>query len=388
MMHPALRQMKPTSSNRVSGASVGAAAAASAAAASATSPHPPSRGGRRPPADTLPPPLEADEYQSEGEGVARLNARPDTHPRVAIKKDTCEAYVPEQNVFRDREGEYGEGVRDLQFRAGAELRRGLQRDRVLRQEDFEVDERLGVSPARVHMGAADLVSAYEQTVKQEVNFQTAFGNYVRTLLAREEVTHGLMHLWDFAEAYVTNPSSKTLTAQLLLIIQHLQDEGIFREAFLNLAEPEGRWLLDLLNVLQSIVVQERSLSLGEKVAAVNYAVVSLGRHYARKIFKTAYVPMDKEVKVSTFYMRAVLKLLTLSDDLGVYRNERVERLASLSRRRELSDRELLYNLKRALTADNQDSFDEGQDLQWSQPASKGTTSKSVTWADLDSEEDF
>ena len=336
MMHPALRQLKPR-------------AAPAAAHSRPSAQQEPGPGG-----------------EAEGEGIARLHAHPDNHPRVGVKKDAAEAYVPKENLFRDDEGEHAEGTRDLRFRAGRQLR--LRKDRVLCDRDFEIDEKNGISAAKAHLEAANLVKAYEQTVKQEVNFQQCFNNTVRTLMAREEVVLGLMHLWDFAEAYVANPASKTLTAQLFLIVQHLQDEGIFRESLLSIAEPEGRWLLDLINILQSIIVQERSLSLSEKVAAVNYSVITLGKHYARKIFKSPFVPLDKEVKISTFYMRAVLKLLTLSDDLGMYRNERVEKVVSTSRRREMSDAELLFNLRRALTSEDSEEFHQGADLDWSRPS--------------------
>lgn len=305
----------------------------------------------------------------EGEGLARLGApSPDRHPRVQLARDARQAYVPKQNLFRDRSGEEGEEMRDCRFRAGRELRAGFDREKLLRAEDFEPDERSGVSAARAHVSAADLVTAYEQTVNEERNFQKSFNNHVRTLIAREEVTIGLMHLWDFVEAYVQNPASKPLTAQLFLIVQHSRDNETFREAMLNIAEPEGRWLLDLINVLQSIVVQERGLSLADKVAAINYSMQSLGKFYARKIYKSPYVPIDKEVKIDSFYMRMALKVLTLSDDLGVYRNDRIHKAVSASRRRELSDRELMHSLRRALAGAGDEEreayFDMGADLEW------------------------
>lgn len=304
----------------------------------------------------------------EGEGLARLGApSPERHPRVQLKKDSREAYVPQQNLFRDRSGEEPEEMRASRFNAGRELRHGLDRRRVLQDEDFEVDEVTGISPARAHVAAANLVSAYEQTVKEERNFQKSFNNHVRTLIAREEVTLGLMHLWDLMEAITQNPTSKPLTAQLFLVVQHSRDNEAFREALLNITEPNGRWLYDLINILQSIIVQERSLGLAEKVAAINYSVLSLGKYYARKIYKTPYVPIDKEVKIDGFYMRMTLKVLTLSDDLGVYRNDRMHRAVSASRRRELSDRELMHSLQRALTGagtDGENYFDMGADLQW------------------------
>ena len=317
-MHPVLRQMKPAPKPDY--------APAPSAAASLT----------------------MDDAYEEGEGIARLNPDPRRHPRVALKKDSSEAYVPRQNLARDDPGEYGEGERDLRLRAGREIR--LPRDRYVSDEDFEIPETgAPVRPAQAHLEAASLVSAYEQTVKEERNFQHSFNNHVRTLLTREEVTIGLMHLWDFMEAFVTNPRSKTLTAQLFLIVQHARDNGVYKDALLNMAEPEGRWLVDLVNVLQSIVVQEHQLPLAEKVAAINYAAMSLGRFYARKIYDTPYVPMDKEVKITTFYMRMVLKTLTLSNDIGVYRNDKMQRVMAASRGRELSDAELLRHLHRALT---------------------------------------
>ncbi|MBX8657446.1 hypothetical protein FP365_30200 [Klebsiella michiganensis] len=93
----------------------------------------------------------------EGEGLARLGApSPERHPRVQLKRDTREAYVPRQNLFRDREGEEPEEMRDRKFHAGRELRHGLNRERLLREEDFEPDARTGISPARAHVAAADL----------------------------------------------------------------------------------------------------------------------------------------------------------------------------------------------------------------------------------------
>lgn len=347
-MHPVLRQMRPQSR-------------------APTPSGPIALGGSGEPEE--PPTLELE----EGEGLARLGAHsPERHPRVQLTRDSRAAFVPRQNMFRDNSGQEAEEMRDCRFRAGRELRCGLNRERLLREEDFEPDERSGISPARAHVSAANLVSAYEQTVTEERNFQKSFNNHVRTLIAREEVAIGLMHLWDFVEAYVHNPASKPLTAQLFLIVQHSRDNETFRDAMLNIAEPQGRWLLDLINILQSIVVQERSLSLADKVAAVNYSMLSLGKFYARKIYKSPYVPIDKEVKIDSFYMRMALKVLTLSDDLGVYRNDRIHKAVSASRRRELSDKELMHSLQRALTGagtEDESFFDMGADLKW-QPSAR------------------
>lgn len=332
----------------------------------------------------------------EGEGLARLGApSPERHPRVQLKRDARQAYVPTQNLFRDHSGQEPEEMRDRRFHAGRELRAGFNRQRVLRAEDFEPDECSGVSPARAHVSAADLVTAYEQTVNEERNFQKSFNNHVRTLVAREEVAIGLMHLWDFVEAYVQNPTSKPLTAQLFLIVQHSRDNETFRDAMLNIAEPEGRWLLDLINILQSIVVQERSLSLADKVAAINYSMLSLGKFYARKIYKSPYVPIDKEVKIDSFYMRMALKVLTLSDDLGVYRNDRIHKAVSASRRRELSDRELMHSLRRALVGtgggpEAESYFDVGADLKW-RPSARALEAAGYTGnaaEDEDEEEEY
>ena len=54
-------------------------------------------------------------------------------------------------------------------------------------------------------------------MNQEINFQKSFNNHVRTLVAREEVAIGLMHLWDFVSALEQNPNSKPLMAQLFQI---------------------------------------------------------------------------------------------------------------------------------------------------------------------------
>ncbi|AEP16411.1 encapsidation protein [Equine adenovirus 1] len=334
-MHPVLRQMKPAM--------------------------PAGAAGERP--------------EGESEGLVRLQggATTEGHPRVQIKRDAAEAFVPRQNAFRDNEGEEGECGRHLRFEAGRALREGLSSDRMLTEADFEKSPRSGISPAQAHMRAADLVTAYEQTVKEEVNFQTSFNNNVRTLLSREEVAVGLMHLWDFVEAYLENPMSKALAAQLFLIVQHCRDEGVLRESLLNIAEPESRWLVDLINLLQTIVVQERRLGLSEKVAAVNYSVITLSKHYARKIFKSVFVPIDKEAKINTFYMRAVIKLLVLSDDLGMYRNERIERAVSNVRRREMSDRELMRGLRQALaSAGAEEAPEEESPAEAAAPRSRAT----------------
>ncbi|AGK27097.1 52K [baboon adenovirus 1] len=368
-MHPVLRQMRPQP----------ASAAGSRGGAAAVEP-------------------EAEEAErtldlEEGEGLARLGAHvPERHPRVQLARDSRAAYVPRQNLFRDASGEEGEELRDCRFRAGRELRAGLDRERLLRAEDFEAEEGRGVSPARAHLAAANLVTAYEQTVKEERSFQQSFNNHVRTLVAREEVAIGLMHLWDFVEAFVHNPGSKALTAQLFLIVQHSRDNELFRDALLNIAEPEGRWLLDLINILQSIVVQERSLSLADKVAAINYSMLSLGKFYARKIYRSPYVPIDKEVKIDSFYMRMALKVLTLSDDLGVYRNDRIHKAVSASRRRELSDRELLHSLRRALAGagdpEREAYFEAGADLAWQPSARALEAAGAAAEEDEEAEEDL
>lgn len=301
--------------------------------------------------------------EAESEGMARLQggAAPESHPRVQMKQEAAEAYVPRSNVFRDNEGEEAEGMRHMRFESGRALRNNLGSKRVLTDYSFEKDPNTGISPGEAHVKAADLVTAYEQTVKEEVNFQTTFNNNVRTLLSREEVAVGLMYLWDFVEAFLDNPLSKALTAQLFLIVQHCRDEGVLRESLLNIAEPESRWLVDLLNLLQTIVVQEHSLAVGEKVAAINYSIIALSKHYARKIFNSVFVPIDKEAKINTFYMRTVVKLLVLSDDIGMYRNERIERAVSGARQREYNDRELMHRLRQALSSSGMEAptlFDE------------------------------
>lgn len=285
----------------------------------------------------------------EGEGIARLTSDPDKHPRVTIKKDSSEAFIPKSNLARDDDGKYAEFHRDLKIRSGRDM--DIDSEYQITDEDFNIPSKgAPISNARAHLEAASLASSYQQTVRDERNFQESFNNHVRTLLTRAEVTTGLLHLWDFMESFVSNPRSKSLTAQLFLIVQHSRDDGIFKESLLNIAEPDGKWLFDLINVLQSIVVQEHNLPLSEKVAAINYASMSLGRFYARKIYDSPFVPLDKEVKVTTFYMRMILKILTLADDLGIYRNERMERVVSAGRSRELSDVELMKHLRRALTS--------------------------------------
>lgn len=297
-------------------------------------------------------PASAARAEVESEGLARLQggAAPETHPRVQMKQEAAEAFIPSRNVFRDNEGEEAEGMRHLKYESGRALRENHPPKKILEEADFIKNNITGVSPAEAHLKAADLVTAYEQTVKEEVNFQTSFNNNVRTLIAREEVTIGLMHLWDFVEAFLANPVSKALTAQLFLIVQHCRDEGVLRESLLNIAEPESRWLVDLLNILQTIIVQERGLGLGEKVAAINYSVITLSKHYARKIFNSVFVPIDKEAKINTFYMRTVIKLLVLCDDLGMYRNEKIERAVSGARQREYNDRELMHKLRQVLAS--------------------------------------
>lgn len=292
---------------------------------------------------------DASEWGREPEGLVRLgDARPESHPRVAMKKEAAEAFVPPQNVLRDDAGSQAEASRHQRFEAGRLLSAEHDRGRVLTDADFEVDETRGLSPARAHLSASDLVTAYEQTVKAEQSFQTTFNNNLRTLIARQETTVGLMHLWDFVSAYVEHPHSKALVAQMFLIAQHCRDQGVLRESLLSIAEPSSRWLVDLINILQTIIVQERELSVAEKVAAVNYSIMSLSKFYARRIYNTPYVPIDREVKVNTFYMRCVLSILCLSDDLGVYRNSKLERVVSVGRRREVSDAEFLEDLRRVL----------------------------------------
>ncbi|AMB43150.1 52K [Bat mastadenovirus WIV12] len=297
--------------------------------------------------------------QVEGEGLARLHLPPEQHPRVQLKKDSSEAAIPKVNLFRDQPGEEAEEMRDLKFKAGRLI--DIEKNKVLQDTDFEKDESTGVSSAQAHLAAANLVSAYEQTVKEEVNFQKSFNNNVRTLLAREEVTIGLMHLWDFVEAYIHNPNSKCLTTQLFLIVQHIKNQGIFKDTLLNIADIESKWLYDLINILQSIVVQETTLTISEKVAAINFSIISLGKYYAKKIFNSPFVPLDKEVKIQTFYMRMVLKILVLSDDLGVYRNDKIEKIVSNSRKREFSDDELLFSLRKAFLHPSQTCEDDSID---------------------------
>ena len=297
-----------------------------------------------------------------GDEVAERSERlVESHPGVQLKGASAPSGVPEDNVLRDAR-DYTEGrgeresARDLAFRAGRELDRqaGGQDLAVVRARDFEEPTGAGsLSVGAAQTRAADLVTAYQQTVKAESSFQQYFNSTLRTLLGREETTVGLMYLWDFVQAMIENPRSRALTAQLFLVAQHSRDDGVFRATLLSLWEPGSRWLVDLVEVLQSIVVQERRLSLEERVAAINYAVLTLGRYYSRRVFKTRFVPLDKELKVVTFYMRMTMKVLVLSEELGAYRNARLERQVGSGRgQRELHDAELLSRLQAALRRDN------------------------------------
>lgn len=345
-MHPVLRQFKSRLQNAPGQLSTTATPSSSVASTLTTTPTTTVSGG-----------VEEEEECREGgeckiletEGIARLGGdNLSSHPRLLLKKDSSEAFITPQNVFRDNVGGEAHSMRHQRFESGRLLREDHDARRLLQEKDFEVNPDTGLSPARAHMMASDLVTAYEQTVKAESTFQASFNNHVRSLVARQETAIGLMHLFDFVSAYVQNPKSKVLVAQLFLIAQHCRDQGVLRDGLLTIAEPSSRWLVDLISLLQTIVVQERELSVAEKVAAVNYTVLQLSKFYARKIFKTPYVPIDREVKINTFYMRVVLAILALSDDLGVYRNEKLERVVSVSRCREPSDAEFLYCLKQVL----------------------------------------
>lgn len=294
----------------------------------------------------------------EPEGIVRVNPEPNSvlknHPRLLMKKEAAEAFVPSQNVLRDGTGSKPHSMRHQEFEAGRVLSRAHNSQRVLSPTDFEMSEGDGISAAKAHLLASDLVTAYEQTVKAESTFQASFNNHVRTLVSRQETAVGLMHLYDFVCAYMEHPQSKALWAQLLLIAQHCRDHGLIREALLNIADPTNRWLADLIGLLQTIIVQEHELSVSEKVAAINYAIMQLSRFYARKVYRTVYAPIDREVKVNTFYMRVVLAILALADDLGVYRNAKLERVVSVSRQREASDFEFLEELQKAFNAHTED----------------------------------
>ena len=88
-------------------------------------------------------------------------------------------------------------------------------------------------------------------------------------------------------------------------------------------------------------------------------------------------------------MRMALKVLTLSDDLGVYRNDRIHKAVSASRRRELSDKELMHSLQRALTGagtEDESFFDMGADLRW-QPSARALEAAGVASADVTGDDD-
>nr|WRQ19810.1 MAG: 52 kDa protein [unidentified adenovirus] len=276
----------------------------------------------------------------EGRGIASNVVDPSDCPQVRYKAMTSDADIHAENILRD--GEERESVRHNKFESGRLLT--VDSTKILEPKDFEISEDCCLSTARQHLEAADLKTAYEQTVVQEVNHQKSFNNRVRTLLSREELIVGTMYLWDFVEAYCENPKSKALNTQLLLIAQHCSEDSILQDSLLSISESESKWLLDLINILQAIIVQERRLTLDEKVAAINYSVVTLGKHYAKKIFKTPFVPIDKEVKIDTFYMRLILRILKLCNDLGVYRNLKMERVLNASQSREMSDAELIASL--------------------------------------------
>lgn len=151
----------------------------------------------------------------EGEGIARQLPASTAeggrdpaacHPRVQLEQDMAESFVPPQNVLREDHSQ-GQGepenAKHLRFAAGRHMQ--LDPNTVLTGKDFEATEgNVAAGPAlsrgHAHVRAADMLTAYEQTVRQEQNFQQAFNNTIRTLLARDETTWGLMHLWDFAQA--------------------------------------------------------------------------------------------------------------------------------------------------------------------------------------------
>ena len=257
--------------------------------------------------------------------------------------------IPEVNLFKAKpdtvpQGDYD---RDMMYRSGQVVQ--LDRNRVLRPEDFAADAGDPTfSPAVNHMKAAELKRASEQTAFGEEMRNVCHQTRIRTALSRPEVGAGIYYLYDFVQTYMEHPDGRVkLNPQLVLVAQHAGNTSLAQRLW-AIAEEKNAWLRDLIEMAYMIVT-DPYLSIEQQVSAVCTTVVELSMKYAKLAAKNGYPSMAQMAKAQEFFYRVMQAVLDLGVQLGVYNNRPVTfRQKRMSEIPQMTDAEYMFGLTQAL----------------------------------------
>lgn len=294
-------------------------------------------------------------------GIASTGGREDQQRAKQREDRQPKPGVPATDLFRDDKNVYGDGERDLQYRAS----RCVELDRApVRVEDFAPD--VAGSRASRQMEAAKLVRNGNHTRDVERWQHDSFVSHVNQLLLRPFTSLGVLYLSDFLNTYVDLPPNHSLSMQLVAIINHT-NEPTLRRLLQNIGErdAEGRlkndWLVQLLNIVEMIFKDERANE--KRMTALLTVANELALNFAKKAGGGQFPTTDRLSKTLTYFRRIILSVLALADSLGCYTNNCCARKPEkrCKTTAEQGDESYMFSLKGALEAPDSDEEEEEED---------------------------
>lgn len=258
------------------------------------------------------------------------------------------AAVPETNLFKASPSEVPQNdyEREALYRSGQVL--ALDRERVLTPADFAEGPDPSFSPAAVHLRAAEMKRASEQTAFGEEIRNNCHQTRLRTALSRPELPAGIYYLYDFVETYVEHPDGRVkLNPQLVLVAQHAGNT-ILAQRLWAIAEDRNAWLRDLIEMAY-MIVNDPYMTREQQLAAICTTVVELSMKYAKLAAKNGYPSMAQMAKAQEFFYRVMEAILDLGVQVGVYNNRpltyRQKRHYELP---QMTDADYMFGLTQAL----------------------------------------
>lgn len=279
------------------------------------------------------------------------------HLRCKQREDRLPKPAPPLlDLHRDDSNLYGEGERDMQFKASAHVQLD---DRPVSYQDFAPDE-MGNRAMR-QMEAAKLVRNGNHTRDVEQWQFDSFKNHLCNLLRRPFTPLGMLYLSDFLNTYVELPPNHSMAMQLVTILNHTGD-GVLRRLLKEIGEKnadgglKNEWLLQVISIMEMIFKDERQEK--ERLTALLTVANELALKFAKKASGGQFPTTDRLSKTLTYFRRIILAILALAESIGCYTNNycarRPEKRCKVET--EPSDESYMFSLKGAL--ENPDSDEE------------------------------
>lgn len=310
--------------------------------------------------------LDGSDSPAADRGIAqRGDANFDTRAQIAKDKSENFGLPPATDLFREGEVKM-EDERDLMFKAGESMKVS---EKVLEPDDFRPDFP-GSNAALRHTQAAELKRNASHTRSLEQWAHDTFMADARALLVKHSTRLGLLYLNDFLEMYTHSKPMHELAVQLVALSQHTTNRPLQRllkdiASRNDYGELSAQWYLDLLDVMQMIVEEEKDLR--TQLSAIGVTCNRMALHFAKKACGGKYPSADKLAKTSMYFRRILIATLELCERIGCYERNSVPRRPrrAADTKMEDSDETYMFSLRRALeehsNEEEDDDFEETED---------------------------